>query len=150
MPRPKHRRMVSAPPEFGRFKPTGVMARMLESQALSLEEFEAVRLADYQGLSHQEAADQMEIARPTFTKLVEEARRKVATFLVEGRELRIDGGHIHFRDNLLRCEDCGHRVRASIERDITACPACGSSRLVDFAGGFGHGRCCRGRNKHGR
>ncbi|MCD4829074.1 MAG: DUF134 domain-containing protein [Candidatus Cloacimonetes bacterium] len=150
MPRPKKRRMVHAPPEFERFKPAGIMRTMLQLQKLSLEEYEAVRLADYLGMGHQEAATEMEISRPTFTRLIEKARHKVATFLIEGRELLIDGGHIHFRDNLLKCRDCGHSFRITIEREITECPACGSTNLVDFAGGYGHGRCCRGRNRNGR
>ena len=150
MPRPKKRRMVGVPPEFASFKPGGIPAAMLQQQLLTLEEFEAVRLADYLGMGHQEAADEMEIARPTFTRLVEAARHKVATFLMEGRELRIGGGHIHFRHNLLKCSDCGHRFRVTMEQEMKQCPACGSTRLVDFAGGHGHGRCCRGHNRFGR
>jgi len=148
MPRNKIPRQVNAPPEFARFKPTGVMSAALQQQELTLEEYEAVRLTDYLGMTHQEAAEEMGVARPTLTLLVEEARRKIMTFLVEGRELRIDGGDIHFRENLLKCRGCGRSFRVTMENEINRCPSCGSTELIDYAGGFGHGRCCRGRHRH--
>jgi Zn finger protein HypA/HybF involved in hydrogenase expression len=74
---------------------------------------------------------------------VERARHKVARFLIEGKHLQIDGGEVHFERNLIRCDDCGHLLRTSIDVDTTHCPNCGSINLADLAGGYGHGRCCR-------
>ncbi len=150
MSRPKKDRIVSQPPLFSEFKPSGVPGNMLEDELLELDEFEALRLTDYLGLDHIEAAEEMEISRPTFTRLIESARRKVAEFIVEGRRLQIEGGQIHFRGNLVRCNACGEVMRAGFGRPIAACTACGSTNLSDLAGGFGHGSCCRGHNRHGR
>lgn len=156
MPRPEKKRIVSSPPLFSSFKPTGVGRRNLKPIIMSLDEYEAVRLADYQGLDHVEAAALMEISRSTFTRLIEKARAKVARFIIEGNELSIEGGNIHFRGNIIRCLDCEHMFRTSIEQVLTECPSCGSKKLLDVAGGFGHGRCCsehnrsRGRSSGGR
>jgi hypothetical protein len=56
--------------------------------------------------------------------------------------LTIEGGNVHFRNNIIRCWDCGHMFNMSINKIITECPACRSKNLVNLAGGFGHGRCC--------
>ncbi len=66
--------------------------RVLEEVNLTLDEFEALRLADHEGLYQEAAAEQMGISRPTFSRLVAEARRKVARFLVRGTALKIEGG----------------------------------------------------------
>ncbi len=150
MPRPKKERLVRRPPLYAEFKPAGVMRSSLKQITLELDEFEALRLADYQGMEHSEAAEEMEISRSTFTRLVEKARRKVSRFLVEGANLSIKGGNIHFRGNLVRCHDCGHMFNTGFDVNITKCPSCGSGNLIDLAGGFGHGACCRGHNHRGR
>lgn len=150
MTRPKKMRSVQQPPPFASFKPTGVRRARLAAQELELDEFEAIRLADHEGLDHAEAAERMGISRPTFTRLVERARRAVATFLVEGRQLRIDGGEVHFRGNLVQCADCGRSFPVDLDGDLARCPGCGSADLQDLARGFGHGRCCRRHHRHRR
>ena len=147
MSRPKKERMVHNPPVFVNFKPMGVRVSSLAQVFLTLDEYEAIRLADYLGMEHSEAAEEMEISRSTFTRLIEKARKKVSEFMVEGKELIIEGGNIHFRGNLIRCLDCGHMFKTSFEDEMTKCPVCGSANLLDLAGGFGHGRCCRGRHR---
>ena len=142
MPRPQKRRIVNTPPLYSSFKPTGVMKRGLSQISFSLDEYEAVRLADYLKLEHEEAAAEMEISRSTFTRLLERARNKVAAFLIEGKELSIQGGSVHFRDNIMRCLGCGHIFNTDFESSLSVCPSCGSQDLLDIAGGFGHGRCC--------
>jgi predicted DNA-binding protein (UPF0251 family) len=142
MARPQDNRMVHEPPLFTHFKPTGIKGRELEEIFLTLDEFEAVRLADYKGFSHAEAADEMEISRSTFTRLIEKSRKKIASMIIEGKLLSIDGGSIHFRKNILQCQDCGHMFKINISAAITKCPACESGNLINLAGGFGHGLCC--------
>jgi predicted DNA-binding protein (UPF0251 family) len=117
---------------------------------LSLDEYEAVRLADYLGMDHKEAAEMMEISRSTFTRLIEKSRRKMAKFIIDGAELTIEGGNIHFRGNILKCNSCGHMFNTGFEKIITNCPACGSDSLTDMAGGYGHGRCCSQQGLNGR
>ncbi len=142
MPRPQKKRSVHRPPLRSEFKPTGIPSCDLEVVPLALDELEAIRLADYEGLDHADSAEQMEISRSTFSRLVERARHKVAQFLIEGRRLQVEGGEVHFQGNLIRCSDCGHSIQTSFESKPTECPECGSSNLMDLAGGHGHGRCC--------
>lgn len=145
MARPKRDRIVHTPPLFSEFKPTGVASRFLDQTILSLDEFEAFRLADALGLSHAEAAEEMDISRSTFTRLIEESRKKIAELIIEGKILTIEGGNIHFRNNIIRCNDCGHMFNININASISICPECHSKNLVNLAGGFGHGKCCRNR-----
>jgi hypothetical protein len=76
------------------FKPAGVPACSLEEVILAVDELEAIRLADLQGLYQEQAAKQMNISRQTFGRIIESAHRKVAETLVEGKALRIEGGEI--------------------------------------------------------
>ena len=90
MPRPRCPRRVGFVPETTYFKPAGVPLRDLEEVALRPDELEALRLADLEGLYQADAAEKMDISRPTFARLVEAARRKVADALVNGRAIRLD------------------------------------------------------------
>ena len=149
MPRPKNNRIVHEPPIFTEFKPAGVPATGLKQVLLSLDEFEAMRLADFIGMSHEESADEMGISRSTFSRLIEKSRKKIAEFIFRGRLLTIDGGNVHFRKNIIQCTDCGYMFKINIDSPMTECPECHSKNLLNLAGGFGHGECCRERNfKH--
>ena len=142
MPRPQFNRIVHEPPLYSDFKPIGVRGRNLEQIVLTLDEFEAFRLADQLGLSHALAADEMEISRSTFSRLIEKARKKVADFIILGKTLTIGGGTVHFRVNIIQCKDCGHMFKTSFKQSITECPSCHSKKIINLAGGFGHGKCC--------
>lgn len=142
MPRPQDNRIVLEPPLFSEFKPLGIKGQDLEQIQLALDEFEAFRLADHNGLTHAEAADEMGISRPTFSRLIEKARKKIADFIIQGKLLTIDGGSVHFRNNIIRCQRCGHMFKINISNTISECPACHSKHLINLAGGFGHGKCC--------
>jgi predicted DNA-binding protein (UPF0251 family) len=150
MARPEKFRIIKSPPAFYRFKPAGPMMRQLEHIYLSLGEYEAIRLADYEGLEHNDAAKLMEISRPTFTRLIEKARKKVASFIIDGRALVIEGGNIHFNENLIKCMDCGFVFPFTIENEVNKCEKCGSANISDLALKFGHGRCCRNRRRGGK
>jgi len=143
MSRPKNNRTVHEPPIFSDFKPIGVPSTSLDTVSLTLDEFEALRLADYQSLSHQEASEEMGISRSTFTRLIEVARKKTIDFIINGRMLNIGGGNIHFRNNIIKCQGCGHMFKTKFDDTFTECPVCHSKNLLNLAGGFGHGRCCR-------
>ncbi len=148
MPRPKSNRIVHEPPIYTDFKPVGSKGQALEVIDLTLDEFEALRLADQLSMSHAEAADEMEISRSTFTRLIEGARKKLANFIIQGKLLSINGGNIHFRQNIIKCQTCGHMFKTSFNQIITECPVCKSDNLLNLAGGFGHGNCCRHRNRN--
>ena len=90
MSRPKKERCIRCKPNALYFKPRGIPLIQLEEVGLSLDELEAIRLADYEGLYHEQAAEKMNISRPTFGRILGEARRKLAEVLVEGKALRIE------------------------------------------------------------
>ena len=92
MPRNKCCRIVSSEPACTFFKPAGVPARQLAQIALTVDELEALRLADYQGLYHEQAAELMNVSRQTFGRIVSRARCQVAQALIEGKALKIEGG----------------------------------------------------------
>ncbi len=96
MPRSKIPRWVENPPPISVFKPAGVPARNLPVALLHLDEYEALRLADYEGLNQEEVAVRLGVSRPTVSRILESARRTVAQALVEGRSLLIQGGPVRF------------------------------------------------------
>ncbi len=142
MSRPQYNRIVHEPPLYSEFKPVGVRGHSLQKIVLTLDEFEAFRLADQLGYSHAMAADEMGISRSTFSRLIEKARKKIADFLIYGRMLTIEGGAVHFRMNIIQCRDCGHMFKISFQEHIVECPVCRSRKLMNLAGNFGHGKCC--------
>jgi predicted DNA-binding protein (UPF0251 family) len=80
-------------PSADYFKPRGIPMIYLEEVALSVDELEAVRLADMEGQYHEKAARSMGVSRATFGRIVETARRKIAQALVLGKALKIEGGN---------------------------------------------------------
>jgi predicted DNA-binding protein (UPF0251 family) len=85
---------VAQLPQANYYKPRGVPLRMLQQVALTVDELEALRLADLEGLYQEEAAQQMNVSRQTFGRIVEAARKKVADALVNGKALSIEGGPV--------------------------------------------------------
>ena len=94
MPRPCCLRRIGFKPCADFFKPAGVPVHALELVTLALDEVEALRLADLNGLYQEQAAEQMKISRATFARIVEEARKKVADALIHGKALRLEGGTV--------------------------------------------------------
>ncbi|NPA35569.1 MAG: DUF134 domain-containing protein [Chlorobi bacterium] len=142
MPRPKNNRIVFEPPLYKVFVPKGEDSVKPGKVKIGLDEIEAVRLADYNGLTHEEASVAMQISRSTFTRLIEKARKKIADIVINGKELVIEGGNVHFKNNVIKCLDCHVVVKTKIEECITECPTCHSHNLLNFAGSYGHGDCC--------
>jgi len=143
MARPQKSRIVLRPPVFSMFRPNGVPPSILKEVNLSIDEFEAIRLADYEKLEHEEASELMGISRSTFTRLIETARNKMSIFIVEGTLLSISGGNIQFNRNIIKCNECGAFSDAEIESENSRCTACGSENITSLADFFGHGKCCR-------
>lgn len=109
MPRPKCRRHICGTPDKNHFKPRGIPAFDLDEVLLALDEFEAVRLADYERLYQEEAAAQMNISRQTFGRILESAHRKIADVLIHGKALKIESGEAAAEKR----EPCG---RANLRR----------------------------------
>jgi len=87
-------RHVSSRPPADFFKPVGVPCHALEVVTLTLDEVEALRLADLEGLYQEQASAQMKISRQTFARIIEEARKKTADALIHGKALRLEGGTV--------------------------------------------------------
>ena len=96
MARPVKPRWIGFDPPGVCFVPQPAAAPGVELIVLTLDELEALRLADLEGLGHEEAASSMNVSRPTFGRIVEQARRKVATALVHQRGIGVEGGVIRF------------------------------------------------------
>jgi len=94
------------PPPMEGFKPFGIPMRHLESVILLFEEFEAIRLADYENLTQEEAAKKMNISRPTFTRLYDKARKSIANAFVEGKAIIISGGTYDTDNYWYKCKNC--------------------------------------------
>jgi predicted DNA-binding protein (UPF0251 family) len=92
MPRPRLRRRVWLEPNVTYFKPAGVRMIDLEESIMTVDEFEAVRLKDLEGLDEEAAARKMNISQPTFNRLVTSARKKIADAIVHGKAIKIFGG----------------------------------------------------------
>lgn len=94
MPRPHKPRLVRHDPEVVHFKPAGVPMRQLEEVSLGHDELEAMRLADLEGLSHEQVGEMMNVSRATAGRILAEARRKTAAALVHGWAIRVEGGAV--------------------------------------------------------
>ncbi len=93
MPRPRKPRFVNARPVVDAFHPNRLPPWGMEEVILSIEGLEAIRLSDFEGLDQEAAAVRMNVSRPTFGRILTEARQIVADALVMGKALRIEGGH---------------------------------------------------------
>ena len=92
MPRPCRCRRIRCNPDTNYFKPRGIPLDMLEEVNLALDELEAVRLADLEGLYQEDAAKKMNISRQTFGNIIERAHKKIADVLLHAKALKIEGG----------------------------------------------------------
>jgi len=92
MPRPRRCRRVWAKPNVTYFKPRGIPISQLEEIILSVDEHEAIRMSDVEGLEQKEAAERMNISRQTFGRVLSSARRKIADAIINGKAIKIEGG----------------------------------------------------------
>ena len=91
MPRPQKARRICCYPDYWSFAPDQDTAN--DTVTLSLDEFETVRLIDYQSKTQEQCAQEMNVARTTVTAIYDAARKKLARALVEGRRIVISGGN---------------------------------------------------------
>jgi predicted DNA-binding protein (UPF0251 family) len=100
MPRPPKCRRVAFLPEASFFKPAGIPLRALSEVRLSVEEAEAIRLKDLEGLAQEPSSQKMNISRPTFQRVLASARQKIADALLKGKAIRIEGGNFEIEPGL--------------------------------------------------
>jgi len=122
MPRPKRKRRIQkAPIAFGFIPSKSSDTGCNFDIELQLEEYESLRLADYKGLSQEEASVLMQVSRPTFTRIYETARKKIVTAMVENKSLNIAGGQVDFEENWYRCHEC-ENVFSNIDHHCATAP----------------------------
>lgn len=136
MPRPRCCRRVAEEPLVHTFKPAGIPMRCLDVLALGLDELEAIRLADLDGLYQDAAAERMGVSRTTFSRVVASARRKVAEALVGGKALHIAGGTVNVEVGACKNDTTGGE-----------CPACDSDESGVALHALGDGGCRRRRER---
>jgi len=96
MPRTKKYRRIQQAPDFSGFRPFGTQKTSTGKVMLHYEEYEAIKLCDYEKLNQTEASEMMSVSRPTFTRVYQSTRKKIAKAIVEGSTILIEGGRVIF------------------------------------------------------
>ena len=145
--RPKSCRRVEDTPRVRCFKPQGIPRSQLEEVVVTVDELEAIRLADLEGLYQADAAEKMNVSRQTFGRILESAHKKVAGAFVQGKSIVFEGG-VFMKDEEIRdtekelciCPKCGHEAehRPGVPCRSMKCSACGA--IMARKGGCGAGR----------
>jgi uncharacterized protein len=135
-PRSTRIRKVFSPPLIKGFKPYGPELEKGSNQnpvVMLYEEYEALRLCDYDLFNHHRSSVVMGISRPTFTRIYASARQKIALAIVEGRQITIEGGKVYFDSDWYHCNNCTCYFN-NPEKDITieTCPLCKSSNVNSY------------------
>lgn len=152
MARPTKWRKIENIPVIPYFIPSETDRPELPENILKLEELEAIRLKDLEGLEQGECAIKMEVSRPTFQRILLSAREKVADSLINGKIIRIEGGNFTRNICPVRCMDCQKEWAESyenleyIKNGKYTCPGCGSVKVVcieNLKGKFCHKNCWR-------
>ena len=132
MPRPPKCRRVEFLPDVTYFKPAGIPLRVLDEVQLSVEEAEAIRLKDLEGLKQEESAKKMNISRQTFQRVLASGRQKIAVALLIGKAIRIEGGSFEMALSRFKCLN-GHEWEVPFEVMISApprlCPECNTPNI---------------------
>ncbi len=128
MPRPRRFRRVFSEPNITYFKPAGIRMVDLEETVISVDEFEAVRLKDFEGLEQSDCAKKMNVSQPTFHRLILNARKKLAEAIVKGKAIKIEGGHFRISGNPKKCvcSKCGYSLpkERGVPCNSVNCPEC--------------------------
>ena len=126
MTRPKYCRKIGYSPAVTYFKPKGIPASLLEEVRLTLDELEAVRLADLEGLYQDQAAARMNVSRQTFGRIIDSAHNKIADVLIHAKALKIEGGIVEIAYiKRVRCERCNRFFNRLFKTgEHNECPKC--------------------------
>ena len=147
-------RRVDFIPQITYFKPAGVPLANLQEVCLSVEEAEAIRLKDMEGLEQEECAQRMNISRTTFSRVLGSARQKMADALLSGKAIKIEGGNFEMAVRRFRCVN-GHEWDVPFQTMVTDppefCPTCNTPSIMPLQPpGLGWGRGGWGRRRRGR
>lgn len=134
MPRPVKWRRVEFIPKNTYFMPCSRRScgriEGIEEIQLKIEELEAMRLKDIEELTQEDCAASMEVSRQTFQNIIDEARKKIALALTEGKAISVGGGHYTKNVCKFRCMSCGDEMEASYEQNQKVCRHCGSTEII--------------------
>lgn len=128
MPRRRRLRKVVAPPSFKGYRPYGLRKKGTGAVELLYEEYEAIKLADYDLMSHEQACVLMGVSRPTFARIYKSARSKISKALVEAKEIKTVYGNAAFDETWFVCDDCHARFTMP-ESGKKQCPMCRSGNF---------------------
>jgi uncharacterized protein len=134
-PRIRVLRKVLNPPIINGFKPYGQESEKqnLDPVNLLFEEYEAIRLSDYNKLNHHQASVMMGVSRPTFTRIYASALQKVAKAFVEGRQITIKGGKVYFDRDWYHCSTCkSYFNNPEKDKTVENCSLCGSQEFKEL------------------
>ena len=137
--RPKHCRWIEKIPEVTHFKPSGIPFGKLELVKITVDELEAIRLADLEGLYQEQAAEMINVSRQTFGRIIVSAHRKVAEALVMGKSILIEGGEIMALEETRGIGAGGYCICPKYDQKIAhksdipcqeeQCPKCGQKMM---------------------
>jgi predicted DNA-binding protein (UPF0251 family) len=127
--RTKKDRLIQRAPHFDGFKPQGLQRKAGASIYINFEEYEAIKLCDYELLTQAEASKLMNISRPTFTRIYESVRRKIAKAFVEGSCMHFEGGNVAFA-NWYKCTQC--KITFTLNDNTNKhCPFCKTKVITE-------------------
>ncbi len=133
MARPRKCRWVEFEPGITFFKPQGIPMRVLEQVVISVDELEALRLSDFLGLNQEDVAQEMNVSRPTVTRMLAKAHRTIAEALVHGKAIKISGGDYRVTQRRFICQDCDYTWdETSAPNFPQNCPKCQGSSITRF------------------
>jgi predicted DNA-binding protein (UPF0251 family) len=151
--RHKIKRLIQYNPEVTYFKPAGIPLKFLQEENLTLDEVEAVRLHDLEGLDQEESSQKMKVSRVTFLRIIHSAHSKIAKALIYGKALSLKGGDYtmpifnsgrqfgrgfgrgrRFGTTECVCPNCGEKVphQRGIPCFSVKCPKCGTPMAGEF------------------
>jgi predicted DNA-binding protein (UPF0251 family) len=124
-------RCVKNLPSASFFKPKGIPLKNLECKTLKVEELEAIRLVDLEGLNQEKAAEKMGVSRKTFWRDLKSARKSIAEALVHGKAIEIQGGNYRVEaTRTFKCHSCGHGWGEPFGTGrVGTCPSCGDPSI---------------------
>jgi predicted DNA-binding protein (UPF0251 family) len=130
VPRPCKKRIISCTLKTYQFSPVDLSVVQGETVHLTLDELEAVKLADLDGMYQEQAAAAMQISRQTFGNIIMSAHKKIADFLVNSKRLSIDGGKVTVDDCKLFCSTCNAdwSIDCHMYQNVV-CPVCNNKNV---------------------
>ncbi|MDO5851709.1 MAG: DUF134 domain-containing protein [Methanobacteriaceae archaeon] len=145
MVRPKKQRRITNNPKHTKFNQNNTNTKPIE---LIVDEYEAIRLKDYHNIKQKESSELMGISQPTFHRILNSARKKIATALIDGKQIIITGENFMNNQLKYKCKECNFQW-TNPEKEYTTCPNCKSKNITTIEplnqrksfGGPGLGKC---------